>query len=44
MDELYKLKEMLSEQEWQELVWLTLSTGMTLEEIKEFFFNSSGPK
>ncbi|MED4401368.1 hypothetical protein [Metabacillus fastidiosus] len=37
MNELDKLKEILSEQEWEELVSLTLSTGMTLEEIKEFF-------
>lgn len=37
MDKLEKLKEMLSEQEWHELVWIALSTGMTLEEIKQFF-------
>ncbi|MEC2074598.1 hypothetical protein [Metabacillus fastidiosus] len=37
MDKLDKLKETISEQQWKELIWITLSTGMTLEEIKEFF-------
>ncbi|MEC2074569.1 hypothetical protein [Metabacillus fastidiosus] len=37
MDKLDELKELLSKQEWEELVWIALSTGMTIEEIKEFF-------
>lgn len=37
MDKLDKLKKRLLEKEWEELIWITLSTGMTLEEIKEFF-------
>ncbi|MED4402531.1 hypothetical protein ABET41_08670 [Metabacillus fastidiosus] len=44
MNELDKLKESISNEEWEELVWVTLSTGMTLEEIKEFLHQPSRPE
>ncbi|MGG3798320.1 hypothetical protein [Metabacillus fastidiosus] len=42
MEKLDMLRESLSEQDWHELVWITLSTGMTLEEINEFFAKPFG--
>lgn len=44
MDELEKFRKILSEQEWQELVSITLSTRMTLEEIQFFFPHIFRPK
>ncbi|MED4404225.1 SinR repressor domain-containing protein dimerization [Metabacillus fastidiosus] len=37
---LMKIKEKMSDKEWEELIWIALSTGMTLEEIKDFFQQS----
>ncbi|MEC2078353.1 hypothetical protein [Metabacillus fastidiosus] len=42
-NQLQKLKERMSDKEWEKLIWLALSTGMTIEEIKKFFHQPSRP-
>ncbi|MGG3803141.1 hypothetical protein [Metabacillus fastidiosus] len=42
-NQLQKLKELMSDKQWEELILLALGTGMTLEEIKEFFHQPSRP-
>ncbi|MED4402478.1 DNA-binding anti-repressor SinI [Metabacillus fastidiosus] len=41
--QLQKLKELMSDKEWEELILLALGTGMTVEEIKEFFHQPCRP-
>ncbi|MGG3924925.1 anti-repressor SinI family protein [Metabacillus fastidiosus] len=44
MIDLEELKEKMSDKEWEELVLLAINTGMTVDEIREFFSKSpSGP-
>ncbi|MED4402532.1 anti-repressor SinI family protein [Metabacillus fastidiosus] len=41
MNDLDIVKDKILDKEWEELILLALNAGMTVEEIKEFFSQSS---